>query len=129
MAYGFFGYENFSHILYVIPLLIVLIFVYAFCMFFFIGVHQFTNNILTNLNTKKNLGSLFAENCPDDLTEYIKKTNRFEYQAKYIKRQVVPWVILTLTLGCIAFLLGAAHHTGVVGKTVHSGVVWGLWFL
>ena len=30
-----------------------------------------------------------------------------------------------LTLGSIAFLLGAAHDTGLVEKTTHSGVSYG----
>jgi hypothetical protein len=33
--------------------------------------------------------------------------------------------MLMLILGTLAFLLGGAHDTGVVQKTVHSGVAYG----
>ncbi len=33
--------------------------------------------------------------------------------------------MLMLVLGSIGFLLGGAHDTGLVVKTVHSGVIYG----
>ena len=41
------------------------------------------------------------------------------------KRQTIPWTMLMLILGTMAFLLGAAHDTGLVEKTTHVGLVYG----
>jgi uncharacterized membrane-anchored protein len=41
------------------------------------------------------------------------------------KRKTIPWTMMMLTLGMLAFLLGGAHDTGLVEKIIHSGVVYG----
>lgn len=118
------AYGDFGHIKIAIPAFIYTIFAQAFVMFYFIGVARFVQNIYTLLNTGKNLDELFDE-APEDLTPYITSVSRLNYAASLGKRQTVPWSILILVLGMIAFLLGGAHDTGVVSKVIHSGVVYG----
>ena len=59
------------------------------------------------------------------MTPYLEKTKKFVEDADRCKRQTIPWSILMLVLGMVAFLLGGAHDTGLVQKTTHSGVVLG----
>ena len=113
-----------SHIQIAIPAFIYTIFAQAFVMFYFIGVSRLTNNVYTIVNSGTNLNELFEE-PPADLTPYIEKTKKFVEEADRSKRQTIPWTILMLILGMIAFLLGGAHDTGLVQKTTHSGVVLG----
>ena len=113
-----------SHIQIAIPAFIYTIFAQAFVMFYFIGVSRLTNNVYTIVNSGTNLNELF-EVPPADLTPYIEKTKTFVEEADRSKRQTIPWTILMLILGMIAFLLGGAHDTGLVQKTTHSGVVLG----
>ncbi len=124
-AHGYIAVE-FSHIQMAIPLMIYLIFVEAFVMFYFIGVARLVENIHNTLTTqdKNQLRELFEE-LPENMEPYIKKVNRFIYSSKLAKRQTIPWTALILTLGSIGFLLGGAHHTGLVRKIVHSGVIYG----
>lgn len=114
----------FSHIQIAIPSFIYTIFAQAFVMFYFIGVSRLTNNVYTIVTSGTNLNELF-DNPPADLTPYIEKTKKFVEEADRSKRQTIPWTILMLILGMIAFLLGGAHDTGLVQKTTHSGVVLG----
>ena len=74
--------------------------------------------------TEGNLGELFEE-APTDLEPYKKKVKKYVYQTSLSKRQTIPWTMLMLILGTLAFLLGGAHDTGLVRKIVHSGVVYG----
>ncbi len=124
-AHGFINLQ-YSHIEIAIPAVMFLIFSQAFIMFYFIGVARMVENVQGVLNSEKqdNLKELF-DNPPKDLTPYLKKMNRFIYQSKMSKRQTIPWTALILLLGIIGFLLGGAHHTGMVDKTVHSGVIYG----
>lgn len=115
---------NYSHIELAIPSFIYLIFTQAFVMFYFIGVSRLTENVHNALNTEGHLGELF-DSPPEDLTPYKKKANQFVYQTQLSKRQTIPWTMLMLVLGTIGFLLGGAHDTGLVSKTVHSGVIYG----
>ncbi len=115
---------QFSHIQLAIPAFLYTIFAQAFVMFYFIGVARLTNNVYAIVSTKTNLNELF-DNPPTDLTPYIEKTKKFVEEADRSKRQTIPWTILMLILGMIAFLLGGAHDTGLVQKTTHSGVVLG----
>ncbi|MCY4523148.1 MAG: hypothetical protein OXB84_00270, partial [Halobacteriovoraceae bacterium] len=62
---------------------------------------------------------------PEDLTEYQKTVKHLNHQATVSKRGTIPWTMLMITLGSIAFLLGAAYDTGLVEKTTHSGVAYG----
>ncbi len=114
----------FSHIQIAIPAFIYTIFAQAFVMFYFIGVSRLTNNVFSIVNSGSNLEELF-EKAPDDLMPYIEKTKKFVEESDRCKRQTIPWTILMLLLGMIAFLLGGAHDTGLVEKTTHSGVVLG----
>lgn len=114
----------FGHIQLAIPTFIYTIFAQAFVMFYFIGVARLTNNVYSIVSTGTNLNELF-ENPPEDLAPYIEKTKKFVEDADRCKRQTIPWTILMLILGMIAFLLGGAHDTGLVQKTTHSGVVLG----
>lgn len=114
----------FGHIQVAIPAFIYTIFAQAFVMFYFIGVARLTNNVYSIVSSGTNLKELF-EVPPEDLAPYIEKTKKFVEEADRCKRQTIPWTILMLILGMIAFLLGGAHDTGVVQKTTHSGVVLG----
>ncbi len=113
-----------SHIEVAIPAFIFAIFAQAFVMFYFIGVARLVENVHTILQNGENLKELFEE-APSDLSPYQKKVNQFYYESKLCKRQTVPWTILMLVLGMIAFLLGGAHDTHLVSKSTHAGVVYG----
>ena len=113
-----------SHIQTAIPSFIFLIFIQAFVMFYFIGVSRLVENVWNALNSTGNLTELF-DNPPTDLEPYKKKVARFVHESTLSKRQTIPWTILMLVLGTIAFLLGGAHDTGMVTKVIHSGVAYG----
>lgn len=114
----------FSHIQTALPSFLFLIFIQAFVMFYFIGVARLVENVWNVLNSANNLHELFDE-PPSDLSPYKKRVARFVHESSLSKRQTIPWTILMLVLGSIGFLLGGAHDTGLVEKTVHSGVVYG----
>jgi hypothetical protein len=114
----------FSHIKTSIPAFLYTIFAQAFVMFYFIGVSKLIDNIHLILNSEKNLSELF-DNPPEDLKPYMEKVVRFVQEANRCKRQTIPWTMLMLILGMLAFLLGGAHDTNMVDKTTHSGVVYG----
>lgn len=122
-ALGFIHLEM-SHISVAIPSYIYTIFAQAFIMFYFIGVAKLTNNVSYIISTGTNLDEIF-EVAPADLTPYTKKLGQFVHEANAAKRQTVPWAIMMIVLGMIAFLLGGAHDTNLVSKTTHSGVVYG----
>ena len=114
-----------GHIQISIPAFIYTIFAQAFVMFYFIGVARLVENVYRILQGGgANLKELF-DNPPDNLEPYITRVGRFHYDAQLCKRQTVPWSILMLVLGMVAFLLGGAHDTGLVSKNVHAGVVYG----
>jgi hypothetical protein len=123
VALGWFSI-NYGHIHLAIPAFIFTIFIQAFVMFYFIGVSRLVENVWNALNSPGNLSELF-DNPPEDLEPYKKKVARFVHESTLSKRQTVPWTILMLVLGTIAFLLGAAHDTRMVSKVVHSGVAYG----
>ena len=54
-----------------------------------------------------------------------KKVSKFYFDSETFKRQTIPWTMIMLTLGTLAFLLGGTHDTGLVEKHVHSGVAYG----
>lgn len=114
----------YSHIQTALPSFLFLIFIQAFVMFYFIGVARLVENVWNVLNSSNNLHELFDE-PPTDLAPYKKRVARFVHESSLSKRQTIPWTILMLVLGSIGFLLGGAHDTGLVEKTVHSGVVYG----
>lgn len=114
-----------GHIQVAIPAFIYTIFAQAFVMFYFIGVARLVSNVYSILQSGgHNLKELF-DNPPDNLEPYITKVGRFHYDAQLGKRQTVPWSIMMLVLGMVAFLLGGAHDTGLVSRNVHAGVVYG----
>lgn len=119
------GWANigYSHIQLALVSFIYTIFAQAFVMFYFIGVDRLMKNVYTVLQ-EGNLGELF-DNPPKDLEPYKKKTYKFAMDSERCKRQTIPWTMLMLVLGSIAFLLGGAHDTNLVPKVVHSGVVYG----
>ena len=123
VALGWFD-VGFGHIHLAIPTFIFTIFIQAFVMFYFIGVSRLVENVWNALNTEGHLGELFDE-PPKDIEPYKKKVARFVHESTLCKRQTIPWTILMLILGTIAFLLGAAHDTGMVSKVIHSGVAYG----
>ena len=120
------GWADFSltHIQLAIPTFIFVIFAQAFVMFYFIGVSRLSEKVQEVLMSQANLGELFEE-APEDLEPYKKKVKKYVYQTSLSKRQTIPWTMLMLILGTLAFLLGGAHDTGLVRKIVHSGVVYG----
>lgn len=113
-----------GHIRLAIPTYLYCIFAQAFVMFYFIGVSRLVDNIWTVLNSGESMGQLFAH-PPKDLNLYLKKTRKFAQESTRYKRQVIPWVMLILILGMLAFLFGGAHDTGVVDKSTHLGLVYG----
>jgi hypothetical protein len=117
----------YSHIQIAIPAFIYTIFTQAFVMFYFIGVARLAINVYNIVSTETNLSELF-DTPPQNLAPYIAQTKKLVEDAERCKRQTIPWTILMLLLGMIAFLLGGAHDTGLVQKTTHSGVVLGFFF-
>lgn len=115
---------GFGHIQLAIPAFMYVIFIQAFVMFYFIGVARLVENVWNALNSEGNLHELF-EDIPTDLEPYKKKVARYVHETQLSKRQTIPWTMLMLVLGTIAFLLGGAHDTGLVSKVVHAGVAYG----
>jgi hypothetical protein len=115
---------SYGHIQLAIPTFMFTIFIQAFVMFYFIGVARLVENVWNALNSQGNLNELF-EAIPEDLEPYKKKVARYVHESQLSKRQTIPWTMLMLILGTIAFLLGGAHDTGMVRKVVHSGVAYG----
>ena len=113
-----------NHIQLAIPVFIYTIFAQAFIMFYFIGVSRLVTNVYNILDSTTNLKELFDQ-APKDLQPYKTKVAKFVHDSTTCKRQTIPWTMLILILGMIAFLLGGAHDTGMVAKTTHSGVVYG----
>lgn len=124
VALGWIQIEQFGHIQLAIPSFLYVVFIQAFVMFYFIGVSRLVENVWNALNTEANLGELFDE-APADIEPYRKKVARYVHESTLSKRQTIPWTMLMLVLGTIAFLLGGAHDTGMVSKVVHSGVAYG----
>ncbi|MCR9203054.1 MAG: hypothetical protein NXH75_00645 [Halobacteriovoraceae bacterium] len=122
VALGWFE-VGYSHIQLALVSFIYTIFAQAFVMFYFIGVDKLMKSIYTALQ-EGSLHELF-DNPPEDLDPYKKKTYKFAMDSERCKRQTIPWTMLMLILGSIAFLLGGAHDTGMVKKVIHSGVVYG----
>lgn len=123
VALGWFNF-GFGHIQLAIPSFMYVIFIQAFVMFYFIGVARLVENVWNALNSEENLSELF-ETAPPDLEPYKKKVARYVHESQLSKRQTIPWTMLMLVLGTIAFLLGGAHDTGLVTRVVHSGVAYG----
>ena len=115
---------SFSHIELAIASFLFTIFSQAFVMFYFIGVSRLVNNVDLILKSKSNLNELF-DNPPEDISPYEKQVDQFVHQATVSKRQTIPWTMLMLILGMLAFLLGGAYDTGLVSKPIHSGLVYG----
>jgi amino acid transporter len=115
---------SYGHIQLAIPTFMFTIFIQAFVMFYFIGVARLVENVWNALNSQGNLNELF-EAIPEDLEPYKNKVARYVHESQLSKRQTIPWTMLMLILGTIAFLLGGAHDTGMVRKVVHSGVAYG----
>ena len=113
-----------GHIQLAIPTFLYCIFAQAFVMFYFIGVSRLTNNVWNALHSEQAPQELF-EVAPPELAPYLKKTRKFVQHSTRYKRQTIPWTMLMLTLGMLAFFLGAAHDTGGAKKATHVGVVYG----
>ncbi len=123
-AHGIVELYDLDHLRLAIPFFIYVIFAQAFVMFYFIGVSRLTINIWNILNTGEKLEDLF-DTAPKDLKPYIKKTRKFAKDSNTFKRQTIPWTMLILCLGTLAFLAGGAHDTGLISKHIHSGLVYG----
>lgn len=123
VAMGYVDME-FGHIRLAIPTFMYVMFIQAFVMFYFIGVARLVENVWNALHSTDNLDELFTE-PPQDLEPYKKKVARFVHESQLSKRQTIPWTMLMLVLGSIAFLLGGAHDTGMVSRVIHSGVAYG----
>jgi hypothetical protein len=123
-GYHFLDFLHWNHITLAIPTLILVIFVQAFVMHFFIGIHHYIENIKNCVSSEENIKKYF-DNPPNDLTPYIKLIDQLYSQSQQNKRQVIPWCILLILLSMAAFLLGGAHDTGLVVKEVHAGVALG----
>lgn len=124
VAFGWVQVGNFGHIQLAIPAFMYVVFIQAFVMFYFIGVSRLVENVWNALHSEGNLNELFDE-PPKDLEPYKNKVRRYVHESQLSKRQTIPWTMLMLALGTIGFLLGGAHDTGMVAKTVHSGVAYG----
>ena len=114
----------FDHIKLAMATFIFTIFVQALVMFYSIGVSRLQEQVFTALKTSKDWSELFS-NPPPDKAPYQKKVYQLFLACQRGKRQIIPWTMLMLTLGSVAFLLGGAYHTGVVSKTIHQGVAYG----
>ena len=114
-----------EHITIAMPAFIYTIFTQTLVMFYFIGTARLTRNVEHALQQGLHLKDLFEKQPPEDLSEYKKTVTRLGHQATVSKRRTIPWTMLILTLGSIAFLLGAAYDTDLVEKTTHSGVSYG----
>ena len=115
---------GYGHIKIAIVSYLFTIFAQAFVMFYFIGVAKLVLNIYSALIHETNLDELF-DKAPEDLNPYIDATKKMVMDTKRCKRQTIPWSILIIIIGMIAFLLGGAHDTNVVELTTHSGVAYG----
>lgn len=113
-----------SHIELAIIAYLLVIFIQAIVLFYFIGISRLTRNVQQILYSSENLQELF-DTPPTDLKPYQKKVSELVYQTTLGKRQIFPWAMLMLVLGAIGFLLGGAHDTGMVSKQVHVGVIYG----
>jgi hypothetical protein len=113
-----------THVQVAIPSFLYLIFAQAFVMFYFIGSSRLADNVVNVLNSPAHLDEIF-EKAPESLDPYKKKANQFQYDASLCKRKTIPWTMMMLALGMLAFFLGAAHDTSMVNKSVHVGVVYG----
>ena len=114
-----------GHIQLAIIAFLYTIFIQAFVMFYFIGVNRLIENIYRIICSKDNLEEIFYT-PPKDIDSYRKKTAQLLQSSRHCKRQTIPWTMLILTLGSLAFLLGGAYDTGLVARTTHLGVVYGL---
>lgn len=115
---------GYGHIRLSIITYLLTIFVQAFVMFYFIGVGRLILNVYQALLNETNLDELF-DSPPEDLGPYISATKKMVMDTKRCKRQTIPWCILIIVIGMIAFLLGGAHDTNMVDVTTHSGVAYG----
>ena len=113
---------GFGHIELAIPTFIYCIFAQAFVMFYFIGASRLIDNIWQVLHAE---GENALQIPIQNRESYIKKTKKFVQESARCKRQTIPWTMLMLLLGMLAFLLGGAHDTGLVEKAIHVGPVYG----
>ena len=114
----------YGHIQIAIPAFLLAMFVQAFVMFYFIGTARMVDNIVIILNRKTSLNELF-DNPPKDLAPYLKKMDQYQYKTKLGKSKVIPWTMLILVLGTLAFLMGGAFDTNLVSREVHEGIAYG----
>lgn len=122
----------FGHISVAIITFLMLLFIQAFVMFYFIGVNRLMNNIEVLLTTggqdlKELFGDIPQEEIPEDLEPYKKKIQQYNYKSKMAKRKTIPWTMMMITLGMMTFMLGAAYDTGMVSREIHKGLAIGLW--
>lgn len=128
-----FSLFHFGHISMAIITFLMLLFIQAFVMFYFIGVHRLTNNIEQLLaGGPEDLNELFTieqkvELTQLDLDPYKKKIAQYAYKTRMAKRKAIPWTMMMITLGMMTFLLGAAFDTGMVSREIHKGLAIGLW--
>ncbi len=125
-AKGVITFEKFHHIHLAIPSYLLMIFVQAFVMFFFIGCSRLGENVHTILFSKENKLSELFDEIPHDLAPYKKEVTKLNSQLLVHKRQVIPHVMLIICLATLGFLLGGAHDTNLVGKNIHQGAIYGL---
>lgn len=128
--HSFLSFFHFQHITMAITTFLLLIFIQAFIMFYFIGVNRLTNNIFNQLQgTGENLQDLFEEgvSIPTNLSEYKKTISLLSHKTNLAKRKVIPWTMMMITLGMMTFMLGAAFDTGMVSREVHKGLAIGFW--
>lgn len=117
----------YGHIKLAIPIFLVVMFTQTFVMFFFIGISRMVKNIHFILHGKTDLDQLF-DDPPEDLSPYMKKVTRFKYKADTYKRKIIPWIVLSILLGTITFLMGGAYDTGAVERNTHLGLSYGFLF-
>jgi hypothetical protein len=115
-AMGVFYSKN-GHIPFAIIVFIFTIFTQAFVMFYFIGVARFLDNLHNEINA--------SENPETVKSTWIKALERYRHNSTINKRKVIPWTMLTLVLGMIAFFMGGAHDSGITDKYIHVGTVYG----
>lgn len=127
-AHGLLSFPLLGHIPLAIFTFLYTIFTQAFVMFYFIGTSRLVQNVCQALELELELElekELENEGHGTSLRAAKRTAANLGHQATVGKRQTIPWSMLMLTLGSLAFLLGGAYDTGLVEKTTHSGVAYG----
>lgn len=116
---------DYSHIKLAIPGYLFVIMVQALVMFYFIGVSKMISETSELMEQEGEKAKELFETPPEDIIPYRNKVSQFSYQTTLYKRKTIPWTMLIIILGMLAFLMGGAYDTGMVKKETHEGLAYG----